>query len=269
MYLYTHCRINIHLTFGKKCGIIRLTVREREREKMRKNNFMVLDTETVGELNAPLVYDFGYRVTNRKEENIEQGSFVISDIFDDEKQMIYTCSYNVLKAQLYENMLLHNEIDKIQFLALYVKVNDIIKKHNIKKVYAYNMFFDKKALNTTIRFITKNAIRYFFPENVELCCIYHMACQVLLTKKSYITMAIKNGWYSAKNNVSTNAENTYRYLINNKDFFEKHTALADVEIECKILNACFKQKKKLDHSINSRCWQIPQKNFLKIQAKIA
>lgn len=231
---------------------------------------MVIDTETVGELSAPLVYDFGYRITNRKQENIKEGSFVISDIFDDEKQMIYTCSYNVLKAQLYDNMLSHNEIDKIQFLALYEKVNNLINKYKIKRIYAYNMYFDRTALNTTIRFITKNAIRYFFSEKVELCCIYHMACQVLLTKKSYIAMAIKNGWYSAtKTNVSTNAENTYRYLINDKDFFEKHTALADVQIECEILHNCFKQRKKLDHSINQMCWKIPQKNFLKIQAEMA
>ena len=32
---------------------------------------------------------------NKEKKKIE-GSFVISDIFDDEKQMIYTCSYNVL-----------------------------------------------------------------------------------------------------------------------------------------------------------------------------
>ena len=49
------------------------------------------------------------------------------------------------------------------------------------------MFFDKKAT----QFITKNAIRYFFPENVELC-VYHMACQVI-DKKTY--NGYKKGWY--------------------------------------------------------------------------
>jgi hypothetical protein len=41
------------------------------------------------------------------------------------------------------------------------------------------------------------------------------------------------------------AENVYRFIINNTDFIESHTALEDAEIETVILAYCYKQKKKM------------------------
>ena len=83
--------------------------------------------------------------------------------------------------------------------------DDMIKinKHSLKTltkddVYVLKMYacdnetddrnyepFDLNALNKTIRYVTKSKVRYFFPFGTKVCCIWHMACQVLCTQKTF------------------------------------------------------------------------------------
>ena len=47
-----------------------------------------------------------------------------------------------------------------------------------------------------------------------------------------------NEYYTESGNYSTTAETVYRFLTNNTEFIEEHTALADAEIELDILLKC-------------------------------
>ena len=47
-------------------------------------------------------------------------------------------------------------------------------------------------------------------------------------------------------NYSSTAETVYRFIFNDTDFIEAHTALNDSEIEAKILRACLNAGAKLD-----------------------
>jgi hypothetical protein len=134
-----------------------------------------------------------------------------------------------------------------------------MKEYKVKKVGAYNMAFDKKALNNVIRYCSKSLIRWFFPFGTEYFCIWHMATQTLLNTSTYIKFAIRNGFESEKGNLQTSAEMCYRFITDFIDFNESHTGLEDVEIEIAIMTRCFKTHKKMDKNINTQCWRIPQR----------
>lgn len=88
-----------------------------------------------------------------------------------------------------------------------------------------------------------------------------------MARATYIKFAKTNGLQSEKGNLQTSAEACYKYLKNKLDFVEEHTGLEDVKIEVEIMAKCFATHKKLDTSINSRCWQIPQVKRKEIESK--
>jgi hypothetical protein len=136
---------------------------------------------------------------------------------------------------------------------------DDIKAFNIKKIGAYNIAFDKRALNNLMRYVSKSWCRWFFPFGIEFFDIWNCACELLLARKSYIDFALKNGLVSEKDNILTGAEATYKYIKNKIDFEESHTGLEDVRIEVEILAECYRQHKKMNTSIDTSCWRKVQK----------
>ena len=144
---------------------------------------------------------------------------------------------------------------------------DDIKLFNIKKIGAYNIAFDKRALNNLMRYVSKSWCRWFFPFRVEFFDIWNCTCELLLARKSYIDFALKNGLVSDKDNILTSAESTYKYIKNAIDFEESHTGLEDVRIEVEILAECYKQHKKMDTSINTSCWRKVQRKRKEIDLR--
>ena len=144
---------------------------------------------------------------------------------------------------------------------------DDMMAYNVKKVGAYNMGFDKRALNNLIRYVSKSFKRYFFPFGTEFFCIWNMACDVLLNRNSYVKFAVNNDFISESNNLFTSAECAYRYIINKTDFVESHTGLEDVKIEVEIMAECYRQHKKMDKTINSGCWRKVQRKRKEIELR--
>ena len=125
---------------------------------------------------------------------------------------------------------------------------------DIKEVYAYNANFDYTTLNNTVRYLSGSACRWFFPYGTQICDIWHIACQVLGTQKTFQWENVRN----EKGNLLTNAERMFAYLSQNEDFEEEHTGLADAIVETQILARCFSSHKSINKNINRACWRIPQ-----------
>lgn len=232
----------------------------------KKEYFLIIDTETCNSLEEPLVYDIGYCVCDRNGNVFEKKSFIVSEIFLDEQALMQSAYYNEKIPQYWQDIQARTrEVRRIADIKKIVKED--MKKYNIKKVGAYNMAFDKKALNNTLRYCSKSFFRYFFPYGTEYFCIWHMACQVLMARKTYIDFAIKNGLISEKGNIFTSAECCYRYIKNNIDFIESHTGLEDVQIETEILAECYRKHKKMKNTINPSCWQIVQKKRRELEKR--
>lgn len=219
--------------------------------------FIVIDTETANSLEQPFCYDIGYVVTDRNGTIYTRRSFMVAEMFLD-YNYIMTSAYYAKKIPMYWEQYKKGERQLKSLYNIRKQILEDIKNYNVKIVYAYNMKFDKNSLNTTVRYITKSSLRWFFPYGVEFRCIWNVACQTIMNSRNYTKFCKDNGFISDSGNVQTSAEVCYRYLTKNPDFIESHTGLEDVEIETFILAKVYKRHQKLNHGINPLCWRIPQ-----------
>jgi len=224
----------------------------------QKELVLVLDTETANSVNEPIPYDIGYAICDRHGEIYLKRSFLVAEVFLDMADTMKSAYYAEKIPQYWEDVKSGKRLIKPMWTIRRTMLNDM-KEYKIKKVGAYNMAFDQKALNNLIRYISKSFKRFWFPFGTEMFCIWNCACQVLLDRTTYAKFAYQNGFISEAGNIQTDAENAYRYITKKVDFVESHTGLEDVEIEVAILAQCYRQHKKMDTKINRLCWQIPQK----------
>lgn len=233
----------------------------------KRKKFLIVDVETANSTAFPLVYDIGYAVADKTGKIYEKGSLIIKEIFfSDNKELMTTAYYAKKIPKYFENIFTHQS-KVVSLLKAKWLLREIMEKYNINIVCAYNANFDVNALNTTLRYITKSKYRWFFPYDTEINCIWHMACQLLYTKRKFVKFAIENGYISKSGNLQTSAEIGYRFLTNEDDFIEEHQGLQDVLIECQIMAKCYLQHKKVDKAINRNCWRIPTTKNKKIIEK--
>ena len=226
----------------------------------RKEMYLVIDTETCNTVEQPLPYDIGFAICDRMGNIAEERSYVVAETFLDMKDTMKSAYFAEKIPQYWEDI--KNGTRKIKSIyKIRREVKDLMNKYNVKKVGAYNMGFDKRALNNVMRYTTKSFCRWFFPFGTEFFCIWHLATQTLLQQKTFFKMAEKNDWFSEKGNLLTNAEVTYNYIKKMSDFKEEHKGLEDVRIEIEIMAHCFRQHKKMNTNINTSCWRLVQKAY--------
>ena len=219
--------------------------------------FIVLDTETCNTLEQSLPYDIGWVVCDRKGVIYAEHSFIVAETFLD-MQDVMTSAYYANKIPNYWEDVKSGKREILPMWTIRKIMLDEMKQYNISKVGAYNMAFDKRALNTLMRYTSKSWCRWWFPYGTEMFCIWNMACDVLLARPSYIKFALANNLVSEKGNIKSSAETAYQYLTKDTDFVESHTGLEDVKIEVEIMKACYRQHKKMDTTPNSLCWRKVQ-----------
>jgi len=228
---------------------------------MKKKLYLILDIEGAGECDCAFAYDVGGVVCNKRGEIIDTFSFVVRDIFNYESQLMASAYYSK-KIPLYRAGLNVGEFKLESFYNVRKHIHDVIKMYDIDYVLAYNAGYDVNGLNNTQRWLTKSKYRWFLPYGTKVGCIWHMACQVLCTQKSYVKFIDDNGLRKTSGRLPTSAEIVYAYMIDDVSFIESHTGLEDAIIESAIFSRCMRQKKKMDKSINKRCWAIPQEKVV-------
>lgn len=232
----------------------------------RKNYYMVLDVETANSTEQALTYDIGFAICDKKGNTYVAESYVVSDIFFDEKHILNNwelmdTAYYAKKLPQYYDGIKTGAWKVAPLLVIRKRIIELMKEWEVKAVCAYNANFDVTALNNTIRYVTKSKIRWFFPYGTKIMCIWHMACQTIAQQKTFCRVANKNGWQSEKGNVQTSAEVMWRYMTHAYEFEEAHTGLEDVKIECRIMAKCFAQHKSMKTNINRLCWRLPQAQY--------
>lgn len=229
----------------------------------RKKYFIVLDVETTNnnmeDKNAPndgLVYDLGFAIYDKKGVCYAERSFVIKEIFEDIDLM--NTAYYKEKLPKYYKEIEEGKREVLTICQARKRIKSAIDYFNIKEVWAYNASFDYRTLNNTIRLVTGSFVRWFLPYGVNVFDIWHVACQVLGTQKTFLKENIRN---DNGKNLKTSAERMFQYITQNEIFEEEHTGLEDTKIEAQILVRCLKSHKSIDKKINRLCWRIPQKAY--------
>lgn len=232
----------------------------------KKNYMIVLDTETCNTIEQPLPYDIGWVVCDKKGNIYERRSFVVAEVFCDMKDVMKSAYYADKIPQYWDDIKAGTRTIASVWAIRRQLISDI-KEYSTKKIGAYNMAFDKRALNNLIRYTSKSWLRWFFPFGTEFFDIWNCACELLLARKSYIDFALQNNLVSEKDNILTSAECAYKYITKNIDFSEAHKGLDDCEIETAILAECYRQHKKMDTSINPACWRKVQRKRKELDLK--
>lgn len=222
----------------------------------RKNYYMVLDVETANTTdskhNDGLVYDIGFTIIDKKGNIYAERSFCIREIFDwlDLMQSAYYAD----KRPIYYNLMRKKHMEKVSIWEARERIRKALEYFNITQIYAYNAHFDYTTLNNTVRYLSGSGCRWFFPYGTEICDIWHIACQILGTQKLFQRENVRN----ENGNLITSAERMYAYMVQEPEFEESHTGLADAIIESEILARCLRTHKHIDKRINKACWRIPQ-----------
>lgn len=212
----------------------------------RKKYYLLIDTETAGTIDKPLVYDLGLQVIDKKGNVYYEDSFMIADYFIHNKELLDSC-YFCTKIPTYWKEYKEHKHKLVRFKTAHKIVNELIKTYNIKKMYAYNARFDYRALNNTIKELSNRFITEFFPKDFEIHDIMKLAKQVLFTQKTFVKFAEENNLYTPSGKwLSNTAETAKKYIDFNPYYAEEHTGLEDVKIEKEILVKCWRQHKSID-----------------------
>ena len=223
----------------------------------RRHYILVLDTETANtlmnpdgsmDMNSVLVYDCGWQVIDTHGTVYEQASYINSDIFYKERELMLS-AYYAKKIPMYEQQIKEGSRTVANTYQIRKAMCDTITKWGIKEVAAHNARFDYNALNTIQRYTTKSKYRYWFPYGIEIWDTMKMAKSVILQMPTYRKFCEANGFMTKTGKLSCTAENLYRFIIKDPTFVEAHTGLEDVEIESQILAYCYRQHKKMSKKL--------------------
>lgn len=192
---------------------------------------------------SALVYDVGWVVENTTTGDIlAKRSYVVSDIFYGRTDLMATAYYSD-KVPTYNEGIQSGEWSVKSFHEIWDQFRRDCKNFDVSKVWAYNCSYDYHALNHTVKVLSNGFCNYFIPYGVETCDIWQAATIVTGTKK-YVRWCYERGYLTDSGNPQTNAEVVYRYISDETDFSEDHTALSDAFIELKILKRIDKRKQK-------------------------
>lgn len=222
----------------------------------------------------PLIYDFAWKVVDRYGNEYSKHSYLISEIFS--VPSVFDTAYYAHKRPLYIEKLQNGEIELVNWdTAISKFLHDL---EVVESVGAYNSMFDyKKAIPFTelyIRMLYSNnyhkwlELQHKFIEKIvtespnkpnrdfdemnfefrgkkyPMFDLWGLSCQHLLNNDTFREMCDCYGWHTASGKYySTTAETAYRFLHNNMEFEESHTALEDVNIETEIFAEIVKRSK--------------------------
>lgn len=215
----------------------------------RRKTALVLDVETaLSKGNEQLIFDFGYTISEvSNERKVISRSYLVQEIFLDMSLMERAYYFNKYPEYL---VALGNGLTQIKPYSEIIEImNQDIKKYNVANMYAYNATFDSTAVNKTNKYINNADLKY------EIKCLWNAATQTFMATQKYILTALENGWVTDKGNIKTSAEMAYRYLMQDYDFVEAHTATEDSTIETEILWAINRYGKRINHQDNYSPWR--------------
>lgn len=222
----------------------------------------------------PLIYDLGWQIIDRNGNVYARRNFLITEIFSVPE--VFNTAYYASKRPLYIEKLERGEITLTSWNeAVAALIEDM---DAVEAVGAYNSMFDfKKAIPFTELYISKlyscefhkwlefqngicdNIARFgqkskssnfegdlfrFRGKAYPMFDLWGLSCEHILNCDEYKEMCYQSGWYTASGiYFKTSAETTYRFISNEAEFDEAHTALDDAIIESEIFAIISKKTK--------------------------
>jgi hypothetical protein len=197
----------------------------------KKMNVIVFDTETTN-LQKPFCYNVGYVIYNTDERKVLLArDYVIEQVWHN--PMLFTTAYYADKREIYVSRMRGKTatLDKWGYVCQRM-YRDIVE-FEVKDGYAYNSKFDEGVFEfNSDWFKTINPL--------DTIAVHDIRGYVgeFLVDDNYKAYCEEKQLFTESGNYSTTAEAVFRYITDNDEFVEEHTALADSRIECDILAEC-------------------------------
>jgi hypothetical protein len=230
----------------------------------KKKLFVLLDTETTAR--NGLVFDFAYDVFDKSGYSFASKSLLFKDVMAIEEPFYKE------KIANYWKLVEKGLIKPVSFRAARRHFNFMLQYFDGLGfdliVAAYNASFDVGVLGNTTRALIGPDAK-FLTLKVKLFDVMHGWAATC--PKTYGKFAPFNQPKPGKKptgNISTTAENVYRYESGNTNFSERHVAFEDVKIEKEILLKILKRKQKMHIVDNPKNfvgspWKIVQERCAK------
>lgn len=191
-------------------------------------NILVFDTETV-DVEHAFCYNVGYTIVNiETREKLLNRDYVIEQVW--ENKMLFSTSYYAEKKQLYINALRGRKASIKHWGHTMQRMIKDIQEFNVEFAYAFNSPFDVRVFDFNSEwFKTSNALDYV--KTIDIRGLINK----LLFSEEYQAFCEENGLYTESGNYSGNAESLTKFIRQDIDFVEDHTALSDSLIEADII----------------------------------
>ena len=192
---------------------------------------LVLDTETLGVFD-PSVYDLGYLIYDDADGILVARDYITKEIFDDENKM--KTAYYANKLPIYHQRLADGYCKKTKWAYICRMLKRDINKYKPDGIYAYNSSFDTRSIAKTCETLGVKSN----PTADGIKDIWKGLTDPHITKSpEYIEFCRRNGFMTKHKTPrpQAKAETVYRFLKNQTDYVEEHTALEDSKIELAIL----------------------------------
>ena len=227
-------------------------------------NLSEKDKKTIA-IAKPLIYDLGWQIVDKKGNVYARKNFLISEVFSVPE--VFDTAYYAEKRPIYLEKLNRGEIMLTDWRTATAELEADLAV--VEGVGAYNAMFDfKKAIPFTECYINKlyspefhkwldvqkwrcdqiisgkakdkstgfnREIFRFRGKEYSLFDLWGLACSHIMNCDEYRATCVLNGWQTeSKKYFKTSAETAFRFLSNDMEFIEAHTAIDDVVIESDI-----------------------------------
>ena len=212
---------------------------------------IVFDTETIGKVNQDLL-NIGYKIIDLNIQAADgkvlcERDYLVRSLIDNEVYCINDDFVGAAKYYVYKGLLADGKIIKRNLKQIYITLMNDIKKHNVLFGYAYNCNFD---LDKFKRHCPDGVVNPF--DTIPVFDIWDYAVELICQTEDYKEWALANDQITeSQRYISTSVEAVARYLYNDLDFIEDHTALSDVQHETEILIECVKRGADITRPLKS------------------
>jgi len=195
-------------------------------------NIVIFDTETTS-LDKPFCYNIGYVIASEEGEILVEKDFVVEQIWHN--LPLFTSAYYANKRPLYVQAMRSHKTVMNKFGYICREMIRDFQQYEVQFAYAYNSSFDEKVFDFNCDwFKCSNPF-----DTVPILDIRGNVHQFIVNDE-YRAFCEANNYYTESGYYSSTAENVFRFITDENDFIEDHTALSDSKIEADILFYTFR-----------------------------